>query len=177
MNNPTTAKPHPEAPDPQPPLPDHTGPRQTLTARLVQETFRRLSARIGATWIAALAFVAIFAPFLANSHPILIRWINGQWSSPLLAHLTAADLSILAAAAIVVTLAGLRRIAMAKKILIFFGVMTVTIVACIVFVHPPQAVVYSQYRELDAEGKIKWAIYTPIPFHRLTTNGIKLMRV
>ena len=63
--------------------------------RLVfEDTFKNYRARAGIAWIAVLVFMAVFAPFLANSHPLLMK-MNGHWSSPLLVHLTQTDITLL----------------------------------------------------------------------------------
>jgi peptide/nickel transport system permease protein len=54
----------------------------------------QLGARLGLAWIVFVGFCAIFAPFLANSHPYLIK-MDGHWSSPLLKTLTPADVLLL----------------------------------------------------------------------------------
>ncbi len=69
----------------------------------------RTGARLGLAWILFVGFCAIFAPFLANSHPYLIK-MDGQVSSPLLRYLTPADalLLILTAAGAVLWFTRLR---------------------------------------------------------------------
>jgi peptide/nickel transport system permease protein len=63
--------------------------------RLVfEDTFKNYRARAGIAWIAVLVFMAVFAPFLANSNPLLMK-LNGHWSSPLLVHLTQTDVTLL----------------------------------------------------------------------------------
>ena len=57
---------------------------------------KRNGARFGLLWIGLIAFFAIFAPLIANSHPWMIEQIgvNGEVTSrswPLLANLTATD--------------------------------------------------------------------------------------
>src|SRR5690606_31245248 len=56
----------------------------------------RWGARAGAAWVAIMALAAVLAPFIANSHPILLKQ-DGHWSSPLLQHLTVNDVLILLA--------------------------------------------------------------------------------
>ena len=46
----------------------------------------------------------MFAPFLANSHPYLMK-MNGKWSSPVIEHLTPADVLLLIATAAVLIFA------------------------------------------------------------------------
>lgn len=74
-----------------------------------RETMRRHGARLGLAWIAVIAFASVFAPFLANSHPLLIER-NGRWSSPMLEHLSGADVTLLLGAAVAGVLLCLRRL-------------------------------------------------------------------
>ena len=47
-------------------------------------------ARAGLLWVVFIGLLAIFAPLLANSHPLLMRE-GGSWRSPFLQYLTPAD--------------------------------------------------------------------------------------
>src|SRR5215218_2057093 len=79
-------------PDESPPAP------KSFSRQALSDTFRRPGARVGAAWVAILAFCGVFAPFLANSHPLLLK-MDGAWSYPLFRHLTPADVVLLIAAA------------------------------------------------------------------------------
>src|SRR6478609_6452067 len=68
-------------------------PRSFVRQALV-DTFQRTGARVGLAWVIILAFCGVFAPFLANSHPILLKE-GGRWSSPLLRFITPADVILL----------------------------------------------------------------------------------
>src|SRR3954466_13403292 len=59
-----------------------------------EDTFKNYRARAGVAWIAVLGFMAVFAPFLANSNPLLMK-MGGRWSSPLLSNLTQTDVTLL----------------------------------------------------------------------------------
>lgn len=63
-------------------------------AQVWHDAAGRTEARLGLAWIIFVGFCAIFAPFLANSHPYLIK-MDGQISSPLLHFLTPADVTLL----------------------------------------------------------------------------------
>src|SRR5690554_5353751 len=80
-------------------IPDPTRSASTLPrnwlAEALYSTFGRIGARIGAVWIGVIAFCAVFAPFLANSRPLLMK-AEGRWSSPLLDQLTGVDVTLLA---------------------------------------------------------------------------------
>src|SRR6478609_4818138 len=67
---------------------------RTFARQALVDTFRRPGARVGLAWVIILAFCGVFAPFLANSHPILLK-TDGRWNSPLLRHLTPADVVLL----------------------------------------------------------------------------------
>jgi peptide/nickel transport system permease protein len=73
-------------------------------ARTALDVMGKWGARIGMVWILAVAFMAIFAPLLANSHPYLIKTADG-WSSPLLNFLTAVDVVLLLSAGAAVAMA------------------------------------------------------------------------
>lgn len=136
---------------------------RSLARQALVDTLASRGARVGLVWLALLAFFAVFSPFLASSHPLLMK-LGGTWSSPLLRHLTPADVLFLIAVATAVTLAVTRRYN--------FGRAAITVVAAVLLcaapvywlVRPPQNVNYSQYREWAAAGRVERAVYAPIPF-------------
>lgn len=66
---------------------------RSLYAQAIYDTSGRVGARVGLAWILFVATLGVFAPFIANSHPIYMRQ-RGVWSSPMLKHLSWADLSL-----------------------------------------------------------------------------------
>lgn len=70
-------------------------PRRSLIGQALLDTFGDTGARLGACWIVIVAVIAVFAPFLANSHPILYRLKGGELDFPLVRHLTAIDVILL----------------------------------------------------------------------------------
>lgn len=139
-------------------------PPVSFGRRAVQLTFRAFGARVGLAWIGLMAVLAAFAPFLANSHPILLRQA-GRWSSPLLRHLTALDVVL---QVVFWTAVGLwfarRRWTVRRRAAVLLGVTAVATVLAAVFVRPPQAVVYDVYRTAAAAGQVEAAYYAPIRF-------------
>jgi len=85
----------PPDPDAVPQTPRDVMPRRSLIGQALFDTFGDTGARVGAYWIGIVAVIAVFAPFLANSHPILYRTKGGPLDFPLLRHLTALDLILL----------------------------------------------------------------------------------
>src|SRR5688500_15922424 len=82
----------PSAGPPQSELP------RSFARQALADTFSRTGARVGLAWVLVLVFCGVFAPFLANSHPILLK-TGDRWSSPLLRHLAPADVVLPLAAA------------------------------------------------------------------------------
>jgi peptide/nickel transport system permease protein len=136
---------------------------QGYSRQVIGGVLRSWTARLGLLWVALLALAAVFAPVLANSQPIALKQ-DGRWSSPMLAALTPADVILQAAFWSAVVLAALRRWSLARRTLIWLTLMIVTSAAAILFVHPPQLVMYDKYRESQREGKVDRIIYAPIRF-------------
>ena len=113
-------------------------PRQqrSYAAQVLKEVFLQWGARLGMIWIGVLVIVAVFAPLLANSHPILLSE-QGSVSSPLMHHLSAADVSLLIIFAAVLALYFVRIGFRAK----FGATLLVAALAgsiCYVLIDPPQ---------------------------------------
>lgn len=131
--------------------------RQVLGALL-----RRTGARIGLVWISVLVLVATFAPFIASSHPLYMV-IDGQASSPLLAHLEPEDWIWLVgflSGLVLLNLPGRFGFRLAAW-LIVVGLATLLAYA---LVKPPVLTIYEQYRELEGSGRIERVVRAPIPY-------------
>ena len=118
-------------PAPMPATPGAADVPRPWLAQVLLDTVGRTGARVGLAWIFAVGFFAVFAPFVANSHPYFLRTTEpllvrqyGAVSSPLLRHLDGVDvtLPILAVAALVLWLSG-RGLATRHKFLIFTAVL------------------------------------------------------
>ena len=136
--------------------------RESFAARLMRKTFSRWGARLGAGWIVLIAVTAVFAPFLANSRPL---WLveNGQAYSPVLASLTAADVTWLVAFVAFLVLWWLP-IGLGKRVVLIGLVALVTGVVTQWLVHPPNVVIHEQFRELDRAGQIQQQIMPLVPY-------------
>jgi peptide/nickel transport system permease protein len=139
-------------------------PRRGILAQALRDTFTRPGARFGATWISILVFLGVFAPFLANSHPILMRDAQGKLSSPMLQALAPSDVIIVAVFIAALTMALLRRWSLGVSFLIVVAVGAATAVPSFLFFKYPQAPVYQRFREMEQTGEIKWAMRTIIPY-------------
>ncbi len=131
-------------------------------AQLLWQTFRRWGARIGLAWIGVLVIAAVFAPFLATSHPLLLS-IDGELHSPVLQHLTPGDVVLLVLFFGALLLVPLPFAARYK----WLGLAAVAGVVWLLgeaLLEPPELVIYEQYREEQAAGKYDWVIHAPVPY-------------
>jgi peptide/nickel transport system permease protein len=135
---------------------------RSYAAQVLREAFTQWGARFGLFWIAVLAAVAVFAPFLANSHPLLLSE-GSAISSPMLQYLTIGDFVMLAVFITVVVLIFLN-IRFYKKVLVLFATGSVTAIIAFMLVSPPQLTVYDQYRVKQAAGAYDWVVHAPIPY-------------
>ncbi len=137
---------------------------ETFSARVLRQTAARWGARIGFAWIALVALAAVFAPFLANSHPLALKTPLG-WSSPLVEHLTWVDVSLLAAFAGVLLIWFLRRrLSGGWRLAVLTVVVLSAAVPAYLLMNPPQAVVFEKYRQALASGAAEQAVFVPVPY-------------
>ncbi len=132
--------------------------------RVFKRTFAGWGAKIGALWVGILVIMAVFAPFLANTIPLLASQ-NGQISAPFLRYFTIEDTLFLSAffSGLLIWLSPLRK-SLSQSIIVFFSLMLIATVLANTFVKPPQLVIYDDFRLHQAQGEYDWAINAPIPF-------------
>lgn len=135
---------------------------RSFSARIAREVLGAWGARIGLAWIALLVLVAVFAPFIATSHPWLLSE-GGTIRSPVLTHLTTGDLMLLCAFFSVLVLWRLR-LRFYRKAVMLLAVIAISGVAGSLWLKPPQIVIYEQYREAMAAGHYDWVIHAPVPY-------------
>ncbi len=141
-----------------------TAPRQqrSYAAQVLREVFMQWGARLGIAWIVVLVTVAVFAPFLASSHPLLLSE-QSQISSPLLYHLTATDVTLLIIFFVVLLLCFVR-ISFRAKFVVALLIGSVAASLCYTLIAPPQLNIYEQYREQERAGGYNWLVRAPIPY-------------
>ena len=137
-------------------------PSQPWTTQVAVSLLGRTSARIGLSWIGLLVIIATFSPFLASSHPLYLV-VDGQASSPLLLHMTALDWVWLTGLPMILAIA-LLPLPLWKKFLSVLVGLGLTAMIAYTVVSPPALVIYEQYRELEATGKVETMIRAPIPY-------------
>ena len=139
-----------------------SGRRRSYAARVLGATFVRLGARIGAVWIGVLIVAACFAPFLANTHPLLMH-ADGTLQSPALRHLGTTDVVLMCTLLVAAALLFARR-ALRASAAALLATLAGSALLGAALTDPPVLVVYEQYREAILAGEIEWAIHAPVPY-------------
>jgi peptide/nickel transport system permease protein len=132
------------------------------TREVAGRVLRRWAARLGLAWIFVLVLLAVFAPILATSYPVLMK-ADGHWSSPMIANLSSADVILQVAFWSALVLIPWRKSALVKSA-IWGAVLIVTAIPSLLFIHAPELVVYQTYRLGLQSGQIEKAFFAPIPF-------------
>lgn len=135
---------------------------ENYTKRILQQALKGHGARLGLAWIGFLAIIAALAPLLANSHPLLLS-IDGQLDSPMLAHLTAIDVTLFLSLCLALTLYFIP-VSAKIKITAFFSALIIVSTLAHIFIAPPTLTVYEQYRESETQNTYDWVLRAPIPF-------------
>ncbi len=137
---------------------------ESFTRRILRKSFSGWGARIGLAWVAILAFTAVFAPFLANSMPLLISE-NGHLSAPVLRYLSLEDIIVLGAFFILLglLLSPFRQSLKTLLVLLLIGIVGVTIVSK-QFVVEQQNIVYEDFRHDLKNKQYDWVVMPPIPY-------------
>jgi len=132
---------------------------RSLGRQAVVDTFSRFGARVGMAWLLILALCAVFGPFISSSHPIAMK-VGGQWSSPMLRHVTPADVLVLIAALMAVVLAVGRWTSFIAGLSLIVAAVIVLAAPVYWLVQPPRNIDYSLYRTLASQGKLQAVVYT-----------------
>jgi peptide/nickel transport system permease protein len=135
--------------------------RESFSARIWRKTLAGVGVKFGLGWVALLVFCAVFAPFLANSMPLLMSK-DGVISAPVLEYLSVEDAWILASFFIALAVYRLS-LAGGKQILLFLLGSALAALAVNMFVKPPALVIYDDFRSA-AYTQVDWKIMPPIPY-------------
>lgn len=131
---------------------------------IATNTLSRTGAKLGVLWIGLMTVFAVFSPWIANSHPIVLKNAAGDLEYPMFRFLTAADVTLLVVCIAVMVLFFIKSLTPMKKIGLLLLVTVIIGSVSIVTVKPPLKVVYDQYRVQLQAGEIQWAVHTLIPF-------------
>lgn len=135
--------------------------RESFGRRILRKALAGVRVKVGLAWVGLLLFVAVFAPFLANSMPLLMSK-EGVISAPVLSYLTAQDATLLAAFFLGLLIWRLSLSAGRRVLLLAAGVALVGVFASWL-VRPPALVVYDEFRG-PAYTDADWRIMPPIPY-------------
>jgi len=136
--------------------------RRGLGARVFGSTFKKRGAQVGACWLAVLLLTAVFAPFLANSRPLLMS-IEGVVTSPVARHLHAIDITLVIVFLAAILLFVWRRFGAARNLLILAVLAAVIYVISHQFFKPPKLSIYEEYRE-SISASADWVVHAPVPY-------------
>lgn len=135
--------------------------RESFSAHIWRKTLDGVGVKVGLAWIALLVFAAVFAPFLANSMPLLISK-DGIISAPVLRYLSVEDAWVLATFFIALAVYRLR-LGSGKRILLFMLGSAVAALLVNMFLKPPVLVIYDDFRT-TTYTEVDWRIMPPIPY-------------
>ena len=132
--------------------------------RAIRKAFSGWGAKIGATWVGLLIILAVFAPFLANSVPLIVSE-QGAIHFPFIRYLTVEDVVVLGAfiSFLLLYFVPLKG-SMARKSGYFAILLTATVVFANLFVKPPELIIYDDFRLMENNRTYDWVIKAPIPF-------------
>jgi peptide/nickel transport system permease protein len=135
---------------------------QSYWRRILGQTFLRWGARVGLAWVAVLALVGVFAPFLASSFPLLLSQ-DGVISSPVLRYLQPVDALFLVGFVTLLLLLPWK-FSLGRKLLLFLLILGVGALIVYSTLSPPKLVIYEQYRLAQSRGDYDWVLNAPIPY-------------
>ncbi len=130
--------------------------------RILRLTFSGWGAKLGLFWIFLLVFIAVFAPYLANSMP-LIASEKGILTLPVLYYTTAEDVLMLSTFFGVLLLWRLK-INLLKKLWILTIIVLGLTFSAQILLTPPKLIVYDEFRDKIANGDYDWFVLPPIPY-------------
>src|SRR5690554_3778384 len=122
------------------------------SAEVIGALLVRTSARIGLAWIAVLVAAAVFAPWIANSHPLYLV-VDGEVSFPAMRHLTAAAFTLFGGFILAIFAWRFRGAVFFRFGGWFLRGANCRLIAW-VWVAAAAPVIHEQYRELEASGRI-----------------------
>ena len=133
--------------------------------RVSRALLKRWPARVGLAWVGLLVLLAVGAPLIANSHPLLFHDSAG-WSSPLAAHLSWLDVTLIVGLGAGLALSLFKPISGRLRFWMGVGLIALVAGSSCLMIQPREGIVLSQYREAvaaDTAGQT-WALHTLIPF-------------
>jgi len=135
--------------------------RESFSRRIWLKTWQGVGVKLGFAWVGVLIFMGVFAPFLANSMPLLMSK-HGVLSAPVLVYLTAEDALVLAMFALALLLAWLR-LSGGKRVVLFIAGTLLAVFLANWLVQPPAVKIYDEFRT-PTYTDVDWRIMPPVPY-------------
>jgi peptide/nickel transport system permease protein len=136
---------------------------RSFLRKAIDDTFGQFGARIGSAWIVVMIVLAVIAPYVASSFPILMK-ADGKWSSPMWKSLTPVDVTLTACAAAFVVLWFVRKASFGQVLVGLLIVVAIVGPAAYLFKKPPESVNWQMYRDMERQGRAQVMIRTLIPY-------------
>ncbi|HPQ95511.1 MAG: ABC transporter permease [Thiothrix sp.] len=141
------------------PLPN----RETFSRRLLRKALQGVGVKVGLFWVGLLVVCAVFAPFLANSMPIVMSR-DGMVSWPVLHYLNSEDIFVLGAFFVALLLWLLPiRVDFRLGLMVLVAIPAALAVLANLYLKPPQLVIYDSFRT-PAYTEADWHLMPPIPW-------------
>jgi peptide/nickel transport system permease protein len=135
--------------------------RTSYSTLIWRRTLAGFGVKMGFAWVGILVFCALFAPFLANSMPLLMSR-DGVISAPVLHYLTVEDVWVLSCFGLIML--SLRwRLAIAKRLILLLGGGLLSALLANQFVKPPALIIYDDFR-IAEYTTCDWRLMPAIPY-------------
>ncbi len=135
--------------------------RDSFGRRIWKRTLGGVGVKFALVWLTILMVMAVFAPFLANSMPLIMRK-NGEITWPVLSYLSIEDVVVLAAFVIALILWGLP-LRFRSWLIGFVALTAAVVVLANVLIKPPQLIIYSDFRSSEYTV-FDWRVMPPVPY-------------
>lgn len=137
--------------------------QESLSALILRKTLNGSGVKFALFWIGSLILCAVFAPFLANSMPLVMSKA-GSISFPVLTYLTIEDLAVLAAffTILLLWLVPLK-FSFKVNLAVLVAVIAAVVVLANLFIKPPKLVIYDDFRT-PTYTEVDWRIMPLIPY-------------
>lgn len=137
--------------------------QESLSALILRKTLNGSGVKFALFWIGSLIICAVFAPFLANSMPLVMSK-TGSISFPVLTYLTIEDLAVLAAffTILLLWLVPLK-FSFKVNLAVLVAVIAAVVVLANLFIKPPKLVIYDDFRT-PTYTEVDWRIMPLIPY-------------
>ena len=138
-------------------------PPETLTQRVRKKALSGVGVKVGLVWVGILVIAAVFAPFLANSMPLVMS-LHGKVSFPVFEYLTIEDWVVLSAF-IVILIISFLPIKYYLRVTLISLLTVCTTVGVLAYLYFPTKpiVIYDQFRAAPYT-QADWRVMPPIPY-------------